>query len=316
MRVRNRIIKKAIDFIAYIALVCLLKILEIIPRRAAIGIGETIAQIYSRFDAHHRRIAKTNLSIAFPHLSEKRKELLIRAAYRNFGRMVIETARIGKLNSRNISQLVEYDPVNGLENFLDAMKQGKGVIFMTGHFGAWELVHYAHALYGYPLSFVVRKIDNPYVDRLMRQRRQSAGSRVIEKRQAVKELLKELRRGGVVGILADQNVSAGEGVFVDFFGKPACTSTIVAVLALRTGAPVIPAVIEYDRRRDKHRMVFLPAVELIRTGDYSKDVELNTAQFNKIFEGFIRRSPHLWLWMHRRWKTRPEGELAPAVYAG
>lgn len=171
---------------------------------------------------------------------------------------------------------------------------------------------FAHALYGYPLKFVVRPIDNPRVEQLISSYRVLSGNLPIERRSAARNILKSLRQNEAVGILFDQNTTRSEGVFAEFFGIPAATTPAIALFALRAGAAVVPGFLIWDENLKKHRLRLDPPVELINTGDLSHDVLENTRHFNKILESYVRKHPDQWLWIHRRWKTRPEGE--PSIY--
>ena len=181
---------------------------------------------------------------------------------------------------------------------------------MTAHFGAWELSSFAHAVYGYPLRFVVRPIDNPRVERLISTYRTRSGNIPIERRSAARDILKALRQNEAVGILFDQNTTRSEGIFAEFFGIPAATTPALALFALRTGAAVVPGFLIWDTSLGKHRLRLDPPVQLIDTGNLDHDVLENTKIFNKILEGYIRAYPDQWLWIHRRWKTRPQGEAS------
>jgi KDO2-lipid IV(A) lauroyltransferase len=167
-------------------------------------------------------------------------------------------------------------------------------------------------MYGHPLSFLARPLDNPLLNRLVNSYRELSGNRAIDKNRSVRAVLEVLRRGGDVGLLIDVNVLADQGVFVDFFGIPACSTTGLAVFALRSEAPVVPGFLIWDERLKKHRLRFDPEIPLIRTGDFKEEVRLNTARFTKVIEEYARRYPDQWLWVHRRWNTRPEGE--PDLY--
>ena len=254
-----------------------------------------------------RRIANRNLTLAFPQQPKEQKLKLIWRVFMNFGRLLVEFSRLPKLNRDNISEVVVYE---GFENFSESLRRGKGTLFLTAHFGAWELCPFAHALYGYPMKFVVRPIDNPYLDQLINSYRMMSGNQIIQKRNSLKELLRALKKRESVGILIDQNTTREAGVFVDFFGVPACTTTGLAALALRTGATVIPGVLIWDRDRRRHRLHFEPPVEIIQTGDLRSDIIQNTARFNRILEELVQKFPDQWLWVHRRWKTRPPGEAS------
>jgi KDO2-lipid IV(A) lauroyltransferase len=203
-----------------------------------------------------------------------------------------------------VSKTVVYE---GFENFERAVARGKGVLFLTGHLGAWELSAFAHSLYGYPLNIVMRPLDNPYLDRMARHYRTLHGNKAVDKDFA-RGLIAAMRAGKTVGVLMDTNMISGQGVFVDFFGRPACTASGVARVALKTDAAVVPGFTIWDPGLKKYRLRFDPPVKLIRTKDREADVAANTALFTKIIEDYVRRYPDQWLWVHRRWKTRPAGE--------
>jgi KDO2-lipid IV(A) lauroyltransferase len=223
--------------------------------------------------------------------------------------MAVEFARFPKYSKANIENVVMLD---GHENFLAGQKCGKGVLYLTGHIGAWELSSYAHALYGYPLHYMARPLDNKPLDAMVNRYRGLSGNQPIYKNESARVMLRVLKDAGTVGILADQNTMPEEGVWVDFFGTPACTSTGIARVALHTGAAVVPGYAVWDERLGKYRLRFEPPVELVRTGDTERDVAENTQRFAKVIEGIIRKYPDQWVWVHARWKNRPKGE--PPIY--
>jgi KDO2-lipid IV(A) lauroyltransferase len=228
---------------------------------------------------------------------------------RQLGWMGAEFAHFPRCRKENIEHIVLLD---GFENFAAAQARGKGVLFLTGHMSAWELAPFAQGLFGYPLHFLVRAIDNPRVDDLITRYRCLSGNSPIEKNQSARAVLKVLAEGGTVGILADHNTLLAEGVFVDFFGVPACTTAGLARFALHADAAVVPGFLHWDAALRKYRLCFEPAVELVRTGDDATDIRENTQRFTRVVENYIRRYPEQWLWLHRRWKTRPPGE--PPIY--
>ncbi|HWP44291.1 MAG TPA: lysophospholipid acyltransferase family protein, partial [Blastocatellia bacterium] len=230
---------------------------------------------------------------------------IIKGVFRNMGRLLGEFSQFPKLTPESLKQVVDYD---GLENYINAASRGRGVLLLTGHVGAWELCAFAHGLYGHPLSFLARPLDNPLLNRLINGYREMSGNRTIDKNHSVRPVLETLKRGGDVGLLIDVNVFPDQGVFVDFFGIPACSTTGLAVFALRSDAPVVPGFLIWDERLKKHRLRFEPEIPLIRTGDFKEEVRLNTARYTRVIEEYARRYPDQWLWVHRRWRTRPEGE--------
>jgi KDO2-lipid IV(A) lauroyltransferase len=286
-----------------------LKALGLFPRSAARQVGAAFAAVAYKLRTPLRRAAMFNLNLAFPESSEGAREQILRGMIRQIGWMAGEFSQFPKYTAANISRIVEID---GAEHFDSAQRRGKGVLFLTGHMSAWELAPFAHALYGHPLHFLVRPVANARVDELINRYRCLSGNRPIEKNRSARAILKVLADGGTVGILADTNTSLEEGVFADFFGRPASTTSGLARIALRTGAAVIPGFLMWDAAQKKYRLQFGPALDLVRTGDEDSDVRENTARFTAVIEAYVRRHPDQWLWVHKRWKTRPPGE--PAIY--
>src|SRR5262245_6321150 len=289
----------------YALALLIVRLFAAMPRRLAYRTAKTLAWFGFHLARRQRRAGLRNLEMAFPDLSGSAREDILRGSFENLGRLLVELTHLPELHKGNICRFVVHD---GLENYLEGLRRGRGVIFMTAHFGAWELSSFAHAVYGYPLRFVVRPIDNPRVERLISMYRTRSGNIPIERRSAARDILKALRRNEAVGILFDQNTTRSEGVFAEFFGIPAATTPSLALFALRTGAAVVPGFLIWDESLRKHRLRLDPPVELIETGDVERDVLENTRRFNAILESYIRKHPDQWLWIHRRWKTRPEGE--------
>ena len=291
----------------YTLALLLVKSFEIMPRGLAHHTAKTLAWLGFHLAGRQRRSGFHNLRMVFPNLDRREHERILRGCFQNLGRLLVEFTHFRELNKSNISQFVVHD---GLDNYLEGLRRGRGVLFMTAHFGAWELSSFAHAVYGYPLKFLVRPIDNSRVEQLISGYRTFSGNIPIQRRSAARGVLKALRANEAVGILFDQNTTRSEGVFAEFFGIPAATTPSIALFALRTGAAVVPGFLIWDAALGKHRLRLDPPVELINTGDLDRDVLENTKLFNKILEGYVRKYPDQWLWIHRRWKTRPEGEAA------
>jgi KDO2-lipid IV(A) lauroyltransferase len=279
---------------------------QLLPRCVARALLQTLALAAYALDARHRHIAQVNLRIAFPEFSRRQRASLARRSFQNTALNLLEVSRLPLLSPANIAQLVHYDPQSGLQNFERALGRGKGILYLTGHFSAWELLPAAHALFGHPLSFLTRPLDNPYLERYLMQVRESSGNRVISKRNSARAILHILKKGGAVGILMDQNTSLHEGTYAELFGVPAATTTGLALLALRTDAAVLPGYLQ-PKADGRYAIKFLPPLDLIRTGDMSRDLQLNTARFNQVLEQIIREQPETWLWGHKRWKNQPEG---------
>ena len=293
------------NLIEFVPAWLLLKFLGVLPRKGAIGAGRLIAGAAYYLHGRLRRVGYRNLALALPELDRREQRAIIRGVFANLGRLLGEFSQFPKITPRNITNMVEY---HGLENYTQASERGKGVLMLTGHVGAWELCAFAQGVYGHPLSFLVRPLDNPLLDRMISSYRELSGNRTINKNKAVKPVLEVLRRGDDVGLLIDANTLPDQGVFCDFFGIPACSTTGLAVFALRADAPVVPGFLIWDHESKKHRLCFEPEVPLIRTGDFKQEVMINTARFTKVIEGYARRYPDQWLWIHKRWHTRPDGE--------
>jgi Kdo2-lipid IVA lauroyltransferase/acyltransferase len=275
------------------------------PRKAAGHAAATVAWLGFHLARRQRKAGLHNLQMALPELSDEQRVKILHDCFRNLGRLLVEFSHFPDLHKGNIAEFVTQD---GLENYQEALRRGRGVLFMTAHFGAWELSSFAHSLFGYPMKFVVRPIDNPKVDALITRYRTMGGNVPIQRRSAGRDILKALRDNEAVGILFDQNTTRDEGIFAEFFGVPAATTPAIATFALRTGAAVLPGFLIWEDKLGKHRLRFDPPVKLIETGNLEHDVAENTKLFNKILEGYVRKYPDHWLWIHRRWKTRPEGE--------
>src|SRR5579871_2218271 len=286
-----------------------LKFLGILPRRAARFVGGKITALGLFLRPQLRRAAEQSLKLAFPDSTASERSKIIHGMIQQVGWMAGEFSQFPKYSRERIEKIVVID---GEENFDAAQRRGKGVLFLTGHMSAWELAPFAHARYGHPLHFLVRPIANRRVDALINGYRCLAGNQPIEKNKSARAILKVLAQGGTVGILADHNTILDESVFVSFFGIPASTTSGIARIALRTNAAVVPGFICWDAAAHIYRLQFSPAVELVRSGDEDADVAATTQKFMAVIEEWIRKHPDQWLWVHKRWKTRPPGE--PPLY--
>ena len=282
----------------------LLKFVGALPRPLARAAGITLAGLVYLLHRKLRRVGKRNLELAFPEKTARERSKILRGVFTSIGRQAAEVCLFPRYTRKNVSKTVVYE---GFENFERALARGKGVMFLTAHLGAWELSAFAHSLYGYPLGIVMRPLDNSYLDRLTRHYRTMHGNRAVDKDFA-RGLIAAMRKGETVGVLMDTNMIPSQGVFVDFFGILACTASGVARVALKTDAAVVPGFTIWDSGLGKYRLRFDPAVELVRTGNAEADVIANTQKFTSLIEDYVRRYPDQWLWVHRRWKTRPGGE--------
>ena len=287
----------------------LLKFIGILPRSIARGLAAVTARILLSLVPGLRQVALFNLQLAFPEWTAAQCQTTLHSMAHYLGWQAVEFARFPRYSRSDIGEILE---IEGHENFLEAQRRGKGVLILTGHIGAWEVSSFAHAVYGFPMHYLARPIDNARLDAFVNRYRGLSGNQPIYKNESARAVLKVLNAGGIVGILADQNTLPEEGAFVDFFGKPACTTTGLARLALHTGAPVVPGYAYWDAAARKYKLRFDPAVELVETGNQEKDIFENTQRFAKIIEAIIRKYPDQWVWVHARWKTRPKGE--PPLY--
>jgi KDO2-lipid IV(A) lauroyltransferase len=244
-----------------------------------------------------------NLELAYPEKSPADRRAITDEVFRSIARLIWVFARFPNINGQNINQWIRYE---GLEHYLEAKKAGRGILFATAHFGNWELSAFAHALMTEPMHIMIRPLDNPGIDRLVEDRRRLSGNHLIVKWDGARAVLRALHQNEAVGVLIDQNTSLQEGVFVNFFGTPACANMAFAKIAARTGAAVIPGFAIWSESEGKYILKFHPPLEI--SGDAADD----TRRLHALLECVIRESPGQWLWIHRRWKTRPEGQ--PGLY--
>ena len=293
------------EWLQYAVAWTFVKLLGALPRPVARFLAGGATRLLLVLLPKLRKIAEFNLRLAFPEWSDKQRRSVLRKMARNLGWLAVEFARFPRHTKENIERTVILD---GHENYLAGERRGKGVIYLTGHIGAWEVSSFAHALYGYPLHYMARPLDNRRLDEMVNTYRGLSGSEPIYKNESARVMLKVLKNRGTVGILADQNTMPAEGVWVDFFGTPACTTTGIARVALHTDAAVVPAYTYWDEDMRKYRLRFEPPVELVRTGDLERDIVSNTQKFTTVIEQIIRKYPDQWVWVHARWKNRPKGE--------
>ncbi len=228
--------------------------------------------------------------------------MILRGEYRSLGWQLAEFCKMRGYRAKRASRFIRYD---GLEHYLAARARGKGVLVLTGHLGAWELSSFYHSLMGYPMSLVIRRLDNARVDAFVNQIRCLHGNRVIHKDDFARGLLTAMHNGETVGILMDTNMTPPQGVFVPFFGVQACTATALARVALKTEAAVLPGFLLWEPAERRYVLRFGEEIALVRTGFAEQDIVNHTARFTATIEAYVRRYPEQWLWVHRRWKTRP-----------
>jgi Kdo2-lipid IVA lauroyltransferase/acyltransferase len=283
----------------YSLALALVETLRCLPLPVANAFARTIARLLDAVAPRLRRVALTNLSFALPALDARARGRIVDGVFESLARILVALARFPSLNRSNISDWIAYD---GLDHYRAAQREGRGVLIATAHLGNWELSAFAHALLAEPMYVMVRPLDNPLIDRLVERRRSLSGNHLIDKRDAARAVIKALRTNGAVGVLIDQNTAPSEGVFIDFFGKPACAGSAFVKLAHHSQAPVIPGFALWDRASRRYVLRFYPRIEM--TGDVLAD----TQRLHSALEHVIRQYPDQWMWIHRRWKTRPAGE--------
>jgi KDO2-lipid IV(A) lauroyltransferase len=276
-----------------------------LPRGMARQVGAGIGWVAYQALGRLRRVGQQNLAMAFPEKTEEERDGILRRVYRNLGYQIAEFCQMAGYTPGEASEFISYD---GFENFSGAMAKEKGVFVLTGHLGAWELSSFYHSLMGHPMDMVIRRLDNPLVDTFVNRIRCLHGNRVLHKDDFARGLIASMRAGRAVGVLMDTNMTPPQGVFVPFFGRVACTASGVARVVQKTGAAVLPGFLLWQETEKKYRLVFGPELEVVSTGNAEADAVENTARFTEVLEEYIRQYPDQWLWMHRRWKTRPEGE--------
>jgi KDO2-lipid IV(A) lauroyltransferase len=279
-----------------------------LPFSLAMTVGRSVGRLGFWFPKL-RRTGERNLELAFPDLSQSEREDLLRGCFENLGRLL---AVFSHFRDSDPSALKESLEADGLANLQMAQQSGRGVILFTGHIGAWELSSFGLSLCGHPLSFLVRRIDNSKIESFVDRSRTHQGNRTIDKRSAAREMLQILQKGDTLGILVDLNTLERESIFVNFFEVPAATTFMVAKLALRTGASVLPVFAPWDETKRKFLLRVEPPLSVERTGNEEEDVRRLTQQMTATVERYVRNYPDQWLWIHRRWKTRPPG--GPDIY--
>ncbi len=271
--------------------------------------GTAIAAIAYAAIGRLRRVGLRNLEIAFPAMGAREREAILRREYRHLGWLLAEFCKMSTYSHASASHFIRTE---GLDHYLAARDRGKGVLVLTGHLGAWELSSFFHSLGGHPMGMVIRRLDNPLVDAMVNRIRCQHGNRVLHKDDFARGLIGAMRAGETVGILMDTNMTPPQGLFVPFFGVEACTASGMARIAHKTGAAVLPGFMLWEQAERQYVLRFGAELVLANSGNPEADADANTALFTAAIEETIRRYPDQWLWMHRRWKTRPPGQ--PPLY--
>jgi KDO2-lipid IV(A) lauroyltransferase len=277
-----------------------------LPRPVVLRLGRSLGRLWARLDARHLAIAADNLRRAFPDWDEARVVRTARGVYAHFGTVILDLLW---MQGRTADQLLALADVEGVEHMQRARAAGRGVVAPSSHIGNWEFQAIASAPLIGDVHSIARPLDNPALDRRLVALRTSTGNGVIYKQKALSQAIRTIRDGGILAVLIDQNVQDKDGIFVRFFGRPAATTTVAAALALKTGCAIVPGRCTLQAN-GRYRMVYEPAVEWTGSGRRDEDIAGLTQHLTSIIEGWVRETPEQWLWLHRRWKTRPAGESA------
>jgi KDO2-lipid IV(A) lauroyltransferase len=303
--------RPSLDRIEYLLFRVVYGCFRLLRRSWALALGARLGEIFYLLDRPHRRTALQNLRIAFPGAHESERRSILRRSCRNLGRLLAEVCHLDRLRPELVARYVRIEDREAWERALGQARE-RGLVILTGHFGNWELLAYSQGLLGHPVTLVHRPLRNPLVDRAITALRGRAGTRSIAKKSAARAALRALHRGALLAIPADQNQTRRDGVFVDFFGMSASTTSGPARLAMLTGAAVIPVFLVREGETDRHRLVVLPEVEMVNTGAPHADALTNTQRCTKVIEEMVRAHPEQWIWFHKRWRTQALG--APKVY--
>ena len=293
----------------YLAVKALRWLVRVLPHAAVRSMGAALGLMFYGLDRVHRRVAATNLATAFPKRSAAERRQISRAMFVHFGRLLFELLRFSTLTPQEMRRRLEFD---GEERARAAYAQGKGVLFFTGHFGYWEIQAIGHGLELQPVGVLARALDNPYLNALLESVRGSTGNWVIYRHGAVRKVLRALSSGQGVALLIDQHMHSADAIYVDFFERSAATTSMLAALALRTGAPVVP-VFALPLGRDRYRLIYEhPVAPPDR--DSPDAIREFTQRCTDVLEMYVRRHPSLWLWMHRRWRDAQLPEETPGMF--
>jgi Kdo2-lipid IVA lauroyltransferase/acyltransferase len=283
--------------VEYAALVAVLAVVRVLPMRAVLAVGALLGGTFHAIDGGHRRLALANLRAAFPLRTDGECRAIARGMFAHFGRLLMVLLKFSTMTREQMLGAVEFE---GEERVRQAHRAGRGVLLYTGHFGFWEINALVHALVLQPMAVLARPLDNPLLHDLLESVRRSTGNTVIYRRGAIRRVLRALAANQAVAVLIDQHIQTSDAVFVNFFNRPAATTSALAALALRTGAPVLP-VFALPLPGGRFRMVYEHPVDPPATDDPDAIREF-TQRCTDVLEMYVHRYPHLWLWMHRRWR--------------
>ncbi len=309
---RNRK-SKLVLYVEFAVAKTILFVLGVLPRGAAIGLGIFVAKVGFRLLSRLRKTGLRNLELAFPEKSENERLQILKGTFENLGRVLGEVSQFHKYTRDDLARIVDFQFDEETTRLYEQVKREKrGVVITTGHLGNWEMLVFAFAALYEPMSYLARPLDNPLLEELTVGIRTRFGARPINKANSAMLAIKLLREGEILGVLADVNAHPKEGVFVPFFGIESCTTAGPAMFAIRTNSILFPIFCVFDKENDRYKIVRGAAIEPVITGDRTADVLATTAAYTSEIEKVIRIYPEQWLWIHKRWKTRPIGE--PDLY--
>ena len=300
---RSRPLRHRLEFLLVLAVRLAVRVM---PRRWLLGCASVLGWMVCRLDRRRRETAVANVKAAFPVRSDAECRGIVRGAFGNLGRHVLDLLRFDTMSVEQMMDLVEFE---GTERVEQVLSSGRGAMFYTGHFGFWELQIMVHAVRFAPILMVARTLDNPLLEAMIERVRTRVGTRVIPRQGAIRGLLRGLQQHESVGMMIDQHMHDRSAVIVDFFNRPAATTSAIAVLALRTGVPVIP-VFALPLPDGRYRLVYEAPVDL-PSADDPDAARVLTQRCTDVLEMYVRRYPELWLWMHRRWRV--DDEVTPAA---
>jgi len=300
---------KATIYLQYAAVRFVFTLLSSLPLRTSMGIGKRFALLMMKLLKRLRKTALRNLEIAFPEMPEPERELLAQGAFESIGRHLGFVTHLPNMTADEVHENIE---IVNPERIIDAYASGRSIVIFTAHFGSWELVHHLAGMHGYQLDIIVRPIDNPLIEDFVNGFRTKFGNQTIPKARAARTAIKLLLKKKAVGILTDLNSQPPDGIFVPFFGVPAATTTAAARLAFATESILLPVFMVWDEKKEKYVAYFESWIEVPKTGDDEADIRRITEDVTSLTEKYVRRFPEQWLWIHKRWNTRPDGE--PGLY--
>ena len=293
----------------YAAVRALFVALGLLPRRLCLALCFVFLRIGFYLIGGLRRTGMRNLEIAFPEMPVAERREILKGTFDNLGRVLGEMTQFHKSTPESLARIIDLKLDKAAQEVYDRHNaEGRGVMMVTGHFGNWELLVMAFAAIHEPVSYLARPLDNPLIDEMTAKIRARFGNVPIDKNNSAMMAIRILTEGRGLGILADVNVHPKEGIFVPFFGVPACTSIGPAMIAARSNAIIFPTFCVWDKGRRMYRLVHGRVIEPPNTGDRHRDTLILTTAITEEIEKVIREYPHEWLWIHKRWKTRPPGE--------